>query len=245
MIDDAAGLEDDVVAYLGTLGHLRARVRGGAPEVDGDLAVVPVRVQAGPVFRIGEVRVAGVDALPRAQVTGAASTTSGEVHDLTRTARDRDRLVVLYRGEGFLDVRIVASETVREAEELVDIAFEVAEGPRQILREITVRGNVQIATDAVVRAVNLSLDRPVRAAEWLEARIRLFDTEFFRRVDLQAEAAGPADDGLQPMRAVIDVEEWPALRLRYGFEVSEEQDAADLDARNLEPGIRADVIAAP
>src|ERR1044072_6353998 len=39
----------------------------------------------------------------------------------------------------------------------------------------------------------------------------------------------------------IAVEEWPALRLRYGFQVAEERPEENINGRDLVPGVSADL----
>src|SRR5207342_2387500 len=46
---------------------------------------------------------------------------------------------------------------------------------------------------------------------------------------------------LEPMRVRVAVEAWPALRLRYGFVVTEERSETSLDSRQVAPGLSADV----
>ena len=242
VVEDPGGIAEEVVAFLHTQGYLRAEAMVGAVIFDDGQAVVPVRVQAGRVFRVGDVDVEGSGAVSPERVREAVAMTGGDLHDSARTAGASDRLLALYRGEGFQEAQVVARETVRDADALVDVRFEMSPGAQQILREVVVRGNDQIAADAVVRAMRLPLDEPVRPAEWLDARIRLFDTELFRRVDLTPEPISESEAGEVPVRAAVEVEEWPALRLRYGFEVAEERPVDNLEGRDLVPGVRADVI---
>jgi translocation and assembly module TamA len=168
----------------------------------------------------------------------------GELHDTTRTAQARDQVAALYRTEGFAQADVVAREDVSEAAGVVDVVFVVTPGRRQLLRDIVVRGNERVADRAVVSALGLSLGVPLRADDWLDARIRLFETELFRRVDLTTEVIEGQDQGddVELVRAVVEVEEWPALRLRYGFEVAEERPIENVDGRDLVPGVRADLI---
>jgi outer membrane protein assembly factor BamA len=43
------------------------------------------------------------------------------------------------------------------------------------------------------------------------------------------------------MRVRVTVEEWPALRLRYGLQVAEERPEGDVEGRELVPGVSADL----
>ena len=154
----------------------------------------------------------------------------------------RRRLDALYRSEGFAGTRITANPAVDRDSRQVAIVFAVDEGPRQVLRDITVVGNRGIDTDVITRALDLQVGEPLRGDTWLQARARLFDTGLFRRVDVTVEPleAGTSA-GERPTRLRVVLEEWPALRVRYGLQVSEERPQDSLEGRDLRPGFSADV----
>ena len=90
-------------------------------------------------------------------------------------------------------------------------------------------------------ALDLPAEAPLRAEDVLKARTRVFDTGLFRRVDVAPQPA-PGDPAAAtvavPLR--VTVEEWPALRIRYGVTVAEEHPEHDLAGRELVPGLSAD-----
>jgi outer membrane protein insertion porin family len=63
-------------------------------------------------------------------------------------------------------------------------------------------------------------------------------------VDVTAEAAEAptAEERVVPMHVRITVEEWPAVRLRYGFVVAEERPQDNPEGRELVPGLSVDVV---
>jgi outer membrane protein assembly factor BamA len=81
----------------------------------------------------------------------------------------------------------------------------------------------------------------------VQARTRLLDMGLFRRVDVASDPSEPAGSGVIdgerniPMRLRITVEEWPALRLRYGFELAQERPEDSPTGTDLVPGLSADV----
>jgi outer membrane protein assembly factor BamA len=118
--------------------------------------------------------------------------------------------------------------------------FSIEEGPRQAIQEITVEGLRSVASDVVRRSMRLTIGDPLRAADWLEARRRLFESGLFRRVDIAVEPLEPGTE-TTPTRLRVTVEEWPALRLRYGFQVAEERPEENVEGRDLVPGVSADL----
>ncbi|MBI2829439.1 MAG: translocation/assembly module TamB domain-containing protein [Acidobacteria bacterium] len=254
LVDEAgsnvAAVEREVAAYLRMTGHLRARVTVGAPLFEVDEAVVPVSVDAGPVFSIARVTFEGAERLPDDVVREAVALTDGAAYDPAGVDAARDRLVALYRREGFPSAAVTARPAIRTDAPAVEITFLVSEGARQVLGEVVVAGNRAIDSDVIVRALGLQPDAPLRAEEVLRARTRIFSTGLFRRVDVASEelaspkpgeGGAPGDGRVVSVRLRITVEEWPALRLRYGFQVAEERPEASPEGREVVPGLSADL----
>ena len=244
-VTDPGAIEREVTAYLRSQGYVRATVTAGAPLFEEGTAVVPLTVDAGPVFTIASVAFEGVRALPIETVRETAGITGGMPFDPSVPEAARQRLVALYRREAFPTPAVMVRQDVREGESTVDVTFAVTEGPRQVLGEVVVSGNRAIDSDVIVRALDLRLDEPVRAEELLRARTRVFDTRLFRRVDVSSEAMEASPAGLAPqatpMRLLVTVEEWPALRVRYGLQVAEERPEGKIEGRELVPGLSADL----
>ena len=249
-VTDPGAVEREVTAYLRSQGYLRAAVTAGAPLFEEGTAVVPLTVDAGPVFTIASVAFdmgrgglqASGNALPIETVRETAGVTEGMPFDPSVPETARQRLVALYRREGFPTPAVMVQQDLREGESTVSMTFAITEGPRQVLGEVVVAGNRAIDSDVIVRALDLRLDAPVRAEELLQARTRVFDTRLFRRVDVLPEAmADPPTPSVTPMRLRVTVEEWPALRVRYGVLVAEERPEGKIEGRELVPGLAADL----
>jgi outer membrane protein insertion porin family len=251
---DPAAFDTALSAELRARGYLDAGVVVAEPRLDNEAAVLVVTVAPGQRFTIGEIRVppGGVDA---DTVRNAAGMTTGTPYDPADVEAARQRVTRAYRRAGFAAARVTAEPMVNLTEHTVAISFNVEEGARDVLREIAVRGNRSVATDVVTRALDLEIGEPLSAEAWLEARSRLFDTALFRRVDVSAEPIAEANDIVsdvvsgfsrtqtieRPMRLVVTIQEWPALRLRYGVQVSEERPVDDINGRDLVPGLSIDV----
>ena len=182
--------------------------------------------------------------MPDEDVSRVTDITSGSPYDPATVDSTRERIVALYRSRGFASATVTANAAVRGAEPLVDLTFEIAEGSRQTIGDIVVSGNGGVDADVVTRALRLTtgLDRSIRPTCCARARAS-FDTGLFRRVDLSTEPMSrvSASDPVQPMRVRVALEAWPALRLRYGFQASEERPESDPTGRRLAPGLSADV----
>jgi outer membrane protein insertion porin family len=152
----------------------------------------------------------------------------------------RQRVQGLYRREGFASAAVTTRQDIRSATGTVDVTFEIDEGPRQIVGDVVVEGNRGIDRDVITRALRFETGEPLRAQDWVDARRRLFDTGLFRRVDMRSEPLDSTETAAR-MRVRVVVEEWPALRLRYGFQAAEERPEGSLTGRNVVPGLNADL----
>ena len=196
------------------------------------------------IENVAFVRPASAAAAPL-EVTGetlrsAIGLSPGSAADTNTIEEARQRIQTLYRREGFVSSRVTARQDVRSATGSIDVTFEIDEGPRQVVGEVVVEGNRGTDADVITRALRLEAGQPLRAQDWVDARRRLFDTGLFRRVDVRNEPI-ESNDTAARMRVRIVVEEWPALRLRYGFQAAEERREGSFGGRNVVPGLNADL----
>jgi outer membrane protein assembly complex protein YaeT len=229
-------------------GYLSATVKADQPVVAADVAELPVTIEEGPRYVIGSVSFPGVTPNRLAAVT-AASRLEPKMPFVTTTVDEaEDRIETFYAAEGFNGVQIEVETEPDEAGATVAVTFAVLEGVQQILRDVTTQGATRTDEDVLRRALRLRMGAPVNLGDWSLARKRLYDTNVFRQVDIEPVPMEPtAQDsaaGIQPIRAVVRVVEYPVWRLRYGTQFSDElRDTpdADGDTRLQSLGVLADL----
>jgi outer membrane protein assembly factor BamA len=237
---DGVAFQRALVEELRRRGHVSPDVTVAPPRSDGGIGVVRVDVRAGPIVTVGAVSFTGTERVASERLQQAAGLELGAPYDAAAVDRARERVLRVMRGEGFAEARVQVNVQAEPNGGQVTVAFVIQQGPMQVLREIRIAGNRSIDRDVIVRTLDMDAGDPLGADAWLRARSRLFDTALFRRVDVTAEPL-PATDAERPMRLVVTVEEWPALRVRYGLEVSEEHPEGDVEGKDLTPGFSADV----
>jgi outer membrane protein assembly factor BamA/autotransporter translocation and assembly factor TamB len=229
-----------VLDLLHSMGYPHATVSVGAPTFEETLATVPVAVDAGTQFRVGEVRFEQAAGVTAENLRSEAALETGAVYRAVDVESARLRLQARYRREGYTTASIEAREDLRATDGVADITFVVKEGPRQVIREISISGLQSVREEVVRRTLRLNVGDGLRTDDWLNARRRLFESGLFRRVDIAVEPLENVTDSA-PVNLRVTVEEWPALRLRYGFQVAEERPEENLKGRDLVPGVSADV----
>ena len=257
---DPAPLVQAITTMYRNEGFLDAGVSVSPPLLAGDSATLPIVVREGPQFRLESVTFVG----PRARTPAAAEKAFGlkPGAPLTRAAADAavQALVSSYRTDGFNVARVTLTNQATRATGLVALTVTVDEGPRQVLRDITIEGTRRTSPALVSRELKLAVGQPVDLSAWAKARKRLFDTSVFRQVDIQAvpiespvggasveqgvppvppvQSVEPAEN-IQPIRARVTLQEFPPLRIRYGFEVDDQLEPVS-EMRTLRPGLAAD-----
>jgi outer membrane protein assembly factor BamA/autotransporter translocation and assembly factor TamB len=227
-------------AFYHSNGYLDASVRIGPVAVATETATRPVQVNEGEVFRIGQIRIEGIQAFTPDEAVRLTGLTSGDTFAESKIEKAQVALDEQYRARGFNRVVIDQQVAKTSPGATVDVAVHVEEGPRQRLRDVVITGLERTRPSLVSRALKLEVGQPVDLAAWNAARRRLYQTGAFRSVDIQREvteaAAGAAADAStpaeEPVRAEVTVQEWPPLRLRYGVEILDSLDAAGDAARS-------------
>jgi outer membrane protein insertion porin family len=218
-------------------GYLAASVTAGAPMVTDETGVLPMQIDEGRQFVIGTVTFPGVSPELADEVAAAARLEAGTGFDTAEVDAARERVERFFAFRGFNAAQFEVDTHADAPGSRVHVVFAVREGLRQVLRDVTVQGATRTDEGVVRRALRLRLDRPVNLAAWSQARKRLYDTNVFRQVDIQPEPMeATLDDiaaGIQPVRAVVRVVEYPVWRLRYGAQYTDERaDVPDPDGDN-------------
>jgi len=205
-------------------GFLKAEVAGKPLTIDGTTGVLLIEIKEGPRTEITSLKWAGVAETRRAEVEKAAALktpapyTSADVNDA------RLRLEAHYRKQGFNTAEVEVQPAIA-ADDTVAITFAVTEGAQQVLQAVEMTGLEVTSDEVVTEALRFEIGKPVDLDEWTLARKRLYDTNVFRLVDIQAVPAGDPENGVQQVKAVVNVEEYPEWSFRYGFQLEGERRA--------------------
>ena len=243
---DPEPLTRALVALYQSEGILETQISVGSPEFQGGVATLPVRVVEGPVYTISTVSVDGVDARPVELVEALIRAQAGDIYAGIALTDARTRIDQSYRQAGYNQIRVSVRSIVDRDTSTVSVAFDINEGPQQVIQEIRFVGGERTRTSLVARALQISPGQPVDLGAWNRARRRLYETGAFRSVDIEAEPidaiSADAEPGQQPVRATVVLEEWPAYRLRYGLQLQDQEaPLGDQVTHNFHLGVVGDL----
>jgi len=208
-------------------GFLKAEIVGRPLTIEGTIGVLPVDIKEGPRAQVTALVFDGVAKPQLPQVEKAAALTTPAPYVVADVNEARVRIEEQYRRQGFNDAEVEVEPAVAP-DDTVTLTFHVTEGPQQVLQAVELTGNEVTSDKVLTQALRFELGQPADLDEWALARKRLYDTNVFRLVDIQSVPDGELVNGVQPVKAVVKVEEYPAWSFRYGFQIEGER-RAELD----------------
>ena len=167
-----------------------------------DCFTITFAVEEGPRYTFGDFRVVvnqeGLDpqafaALIPAGLTGDTFD-AGEVEEIADAMKD----LAGQFGYAFVDVNPRANKNVEAR--VIDVTFELDEGPRVFVERIEIEGNNRTLDRVIRREIDLVEGDPFDAAAIRDARADIRGLDYFETVEIEVEP-GSAED-----RAVLNVE---------------------------------------
>jgi outer membrane protein assembly complex protein YaeT len=239
---------DAIESYYRNQGFLEADVAPGEVRVVGNVARLPLEITEGRRFVLEAIEFPGVNPDRIVPVAQAANLQLGMPYVTTDLEAARRRVQDYYATLGFNTVDVEIEPQPDNTEAVVDVAFAVTEGPQQIVREVTTQGETHTRPGVIRRALRIEPGQMVNLRQWSQARKRLYDTNVFRQVDIEPIPIEPTPEdkvaGVQPVRVVVRVIEYPVWRLRYGMQLNDERtslETAPIEERQQNIGILADI----
>ncbi len=180
-----------VLATYRRNGYLAAQVTVSEPRFEDIRAELPIRIDEGPRFRAGTVRMEGVSEVPGVKLTPPVREGTVITDRLVADAvRELERT---FRRAGYRGTRVTASSTNRNGGETVDLVFNVLLGQRARLEGIRIAGNADTSPKLIEKTMSLDPGEPLSFDRLNRARDRLYDTGLFRTVSLETAPVPDAD----------------------------------------------------
>jgi outer membrane protein assembly complex protein YaeT len=212
----------EVRTYLESQGFHRARVEGlerVASESEG-LVTLVLRVEEGPRAVVDRVELQGATALDPGAVLEAARLKPSDPFALSEVVAARERVLTLYRNQGFRAAEVEARGTLDEGGESALVSFVVREGERTRVDRVILAGLRVTRESAVRRLIAIEPGEPLSPLAIAETRQSLVGSGLFRSVDIEPL---PADPETLRSDVLITVAEGPRTTFAYGFGYEEQQ----------------------
>ncbi|MBK8175744.1 MAG: outer membrane protein assembly factor BamA [Rhodospirillales bacterium] len=183
-------------------GYVDFRVQSAVAELTAsrDKFFVTFTVDEGERYRVGSVDVkTTLPGLDTEDVRDSVTLEKGDWYDANQIEKTIDKLSdeIATMGYAFVEVR---PRLDREREQkLINVVFEVQEGPRVFVERIDISGNIRTMDEVIRREFRLVEGDAFNAAKLRRSRQRIQDLDFFEKVTVD-QVPGSAPD-----KAVVKV----------------------------------------
>ncbi len=138
-----------LITELQNQGYLRAKIQSQRADYSKDRSsvVITLNIDEGPLTQIRQIRFEGSQAFPVSQLQGLIKIKTGAALSLRDLEDSLKALRDFYHDEGFLEMRILNEGernrivTYNDTNTQATIEIQIYEGPRIVVREITLKGN--------------------------------------------------------------------------------------------------------
>lgn len=198
-------LEEDIerlVSLYNDHGYIQARVESHDVVIDRDKArvVINFNVVEGPQFRVGDVKLSGVTLLPEPEVRRQVRMKTGDVFSRSAVRDAIRRIGDLYSTIGRASADVLPKTDQQPATQIVDIAFEITEGPEVYVERINVTGNTR-SQDKILRREIPMVEGDLFTLQKLQrARQKLVNLGYFDTVNVTTTP------GTDKTKIVVNVE---------------------------------------
>ncbi|HXG88096.1 MAG TPA: BamA/TamA family outer membrane protein [Vicinamibacterales bacterium] len=202
-----------------------------AEQTTGDAPFRPVTVRLmiaeGPRTTVGAVTIRGATQLSELRVRPLLGLIEGRPFYRPQLDADRDAVERLYQNEGFRSARVDAETALSGDGTVLEVKWNVREGPRTVVDHVLVSGTVRTNPDLVRREIALLPGQALGDDALIESQRRLAALGLFRRVriielphgGLDAASPDPAQaDAVATISrdVLIELEEAPSTTVSYG-----------------------------
>jgi len=184
---------------------------GGA--VDASRVRPRISVREGPRTVVGRVVVNGVSGVRANELRPLMALKAGVPFNSAQLLADRDAVSAFYQNRGFQEARIDVVPAAAEMPGQIDLAYEITEGPQQLVGHVLISGNSRTDTATITRELGLVAGTPLGLDDLADAQRRLSALGLFRRVTVGALP----QPGRRDTDVIVTVDEAPPTTLGYGI----------------------------
>jgi outer membrane protein insertion porin family len=225
---------DRIIQLYNDYGYVQARVESSEIQIDREKARATIRIVVveGPQFKVGGVDVAGNAVLPMEEIRKRIELKSGDVFSRSKLRDSVKGITDLYSAIGRASADVSPNTLQDTPGRLVNIVFEIIEGPETYVERINIAGNTRSEEKILRREIPMAEGDLFTSQKLARAKQRLTNLNYFDKVEAKT-APGSAKDKII---VNIDVTEKPTGLFSIGGGYSSQDGVLgtlDLSQRNF------------
>lgn len=148
----------------------------------------------GEPYTVGDITVRGCAEMTPEEALALIPLESGAVYSLEKENAGKQRITRIYNGRGFIDFYCKVARNADYATHKVDLVFDVAEGRKQYVRNIIIKGNTATKDKVIRRELAVQPGDPVDRNLLDASKSRLMGMGYFQKVDINTVNADKLDE---------------------------------------------------
>lgn len=172
-------------------------------------------ISEGAQYRVGAIDFAGNQAYPSQQLLPVLTLEKLEDYGAELREESLANLRALYARKGYNDAEVTHSLNRHPETGLVDVTFQIAEGPQSIVGEVKVEGNLDTSPNLVRSQLELKTGDPLDPALLSRSRRNLYTTGAYSLIDIQRHPLDVAG-GKKIVPLDVNVREVRPFQFNYG-----------------------------
>jgi outer membrane protein insertion porin family len=225
---------DRIIQLYNDFGYVQARVESSDIQIDREKARATIRIVVveGPQFKVGGVDVTGNSVLPIEEIRKRIELKPGDVFSRSKLRNSVTGITDLYSAIGRASADVTPNTLQDTPGRLVNIVFEVNEGPETYVERINIAGNTRSEEKILRREIPMAEGDLFTSQKLARAKQRLTNLNYFDKVEAKT-APGSAKD---KVIVNIDVTEKPTGLFSIGGGYSSQDGVLgtlDLSQRNF------------
>ncbi|MBT5941107.1 MAG: outer membrane protein assembly factor BamA [Rhodospirillaceae bacterium] len=200
------------------------RVESAVAELtpDGKAFFITFSVNEGQRYKFGNIDVAaGLRGLNAKQLKALIKFKKGDEYDNTKVDGAIDKITDAVGNLGFAFVEVRPRVNRNRKEKIVDITFDIREGPRVFVERIDISGNVRTIDKVIRREFQIVEGDAFNAAKLRRSRQRIQNLDFFNKVNIQRLPGSTPDKTI----VKVEIEEKSTGSLSFGVGFSTDSGA--------------------
>jgi len=215
----------NVRSFYALNGFPDAQVGPAEIESDGEVLHVEIPIEEGEQRQVVLTKFHGVEEFDEQELASDIYLERGGPYHPLLLEESVNAIRAAYQDRGYASVGIETSLDWGVRERLVDVSFQIEEGPRTVVEGIIVRGNQRTDREIVLRAMDIQEGDPVSARSLLEVQRHLYGLGIFSGVSVTTLPGTPYSSGRD---LLVSIDEGKRRKVTYGVGWDSEDGARGL-----------------
>jgi outer membrane protein insertion porin family len=187
---------------------------------DGESFYLTFTVEEGPLYKVNSVAINKGDTnLDEVSLRDAVQLAPGEDYDATKVDKSVENITIEAGKAGYAFAKVEPDIKKDEPNRLLDITYNVTEGPRTYIERIDIIGNTRTLDEVIRRELRLYEGDAYNRVLVERGRRRLTSLDFFEKIDMRDEP-GSAPDKVVLIVEVVE-KSTGSLNLTAGYSTSD------------------------